>query len=157
MELVLSCSRLMNSGSAMRVARLVPIQHVGIVENKASRIAEPDFTYVYDKNVWLTRAPLPDELPNVQAPIFHYIRMLRISYEVIKKYRPETYITTGGVGYAQFMDALLRYTDNPNSILLIEDAERRWHVGKSPTGSIGCSRRCRRDRRAWPTAPRHPQ
>ncbi|WP_426062029.1 PA14 domain-containing protein, partial [Hymenobacter sp. B1770] len=77
-------------------------------------VNEPDFTYVYDKNVWLTRAPLPDELPNLRAPIFHYIRMLRISYEVIKKYRPDAYITTGGVGYPQFMDALLRYTDNPN-------------------------------------------
>ncbi|WP_426062182.1 T9SS type A sorting domain-containing protein [Hymenobacter sp. B1770] len=77
-------------------------------------VNEPDFTYGQNQNDWLTRLPLPDELPNLRAPIFHYIRMLRITYEVIKKYRPDAYITTGGVGYPQFVDCMLRYTDNPN-------------------------------------------
>ena len=76
-------------------------------------VNEPDFTYGGNMNDWLTRSPLPDEVPNLQAPIFHYVRMLRISYEVIKKYRPDAYVTVGGVGYPQFVDALLRYTDNP--------------------------------------------
>ena len=78
-------------------------------------VNEPDFTSNQaDIEAWRTRAPQPGELVNLQAPIYHYIRMLRISYEVIKKYHPEAYITTGGVGYSPFVDALLRYTDNPN-------------------------------------------
>ena len=77
-------------------------------------VNEPDFTYGGSMDAWLTRPPAPDEVSNLEAPIFHYIRMLRISYEVIKKYRPEAYVTVGGVGYSQFVDALLRYTDNPN-------------------------------------------
>ena len=77
-------------------------------------VNEPDYTYGASQNQWLTRPPLPDEVSNLRAPIFNYIRMLRISYEVIKKYRPNAYITVGGVGYPQFVDALLRYTDNPN-------------------------------------------
>ena len=76
-------------------------------------VNEPDFTYGGNMSDWLNRPPLPDEVPNLQAPIFHYIRMLRISYEVIKRYRPDAYVTVGGVGYPQFVDALLRYTDNP--------------------------------------------
>ena len=78
-------------------------------------VNEPDFTSDQaDIDAWRTRAPQPGELVNLQAPIYHYIRMLRISYEVLKKYRPEAYITTGGVGYSQFVEALLRYTDNPD-------------------------------------------
>ena len=77
-------------------------------------VNEPDYTYGASQNQWLTRPPLPDEVSNLRAPIFNYIRMLRISYEVLKKYRPDAYITTGGVGYPQFVDALLRYTDNPD-------------------------------------------
>jgi len=75
---------------------------------------EPDYSSIGNKDIWLSRAPTPAELPNVRAPFYHYIRMLRISYEVIKKYRPNAYITTGGIGYPQFLDALLRYSDNPN-------------------------------------------
>jgi hypothetical protein len=77
-------------------------------------VNEPDFTYGASQDTWLTQAPQPGDLGNLQAPIFHYIRMLHISYEVIKKYRPDSYVTVGGVGYPQFVDALLRYTENPN-------------------------------------------
>ena len=78
-------------------------------------VNEPDFTSNQANiEAWRTRAPQPGELVNLQAPIYHYVRMLRISYEVIKKYHPEAYITTGGVGYSPFVDALLRYTDNPS-------------------------------------------
>jgi hypothetical protein len=76
-------------------------------------INEPDYSYLSNKDLWLTRAPQPSELTNIQAPLYHYIRMIRITYEVVKKYHPEAYVTTGGVGYTQFVDALLRYTDNP--------------------------------------------
>ena len=77
-------------------------------------VNETDFTNAYNLDDWLTRPPTPGEQLNTQAPIFHYIRMLRISYEVVKRYHPEAYITTGGLGYSQYLDALLRYTDNPN-------------------------------------------
>jgi hypothetical protein len=62
---------------------------------------------------WLNRAPLPAEQANTLAPFYHYVRMLRITYEVVKKYQPEARVTTGGIGYPQYLDALLRYTDNP--------------------------------------------
>ncbi|MBW3127676.1 PA14 domain-containing protein [Hymenobacter profundi] len=77
-------------------------------------VNEPDYTFIGNKDVWLSRAPSPAELPNLRAPFYYYIRMLRISYEVVKKYRPDAYVTTGGIGYPQFLDALLRYSDNPN-------------------------------------------
>ncbi|WP_181305353.1 carbohydrate-binding protein [Rufibacter sp. XAAS-G3-1] len=63
---------------------------------------------------WLTRAPLPSEMENFKAPFFHYIRMLRITWEVVKKYNPEDHVTPGGIGHSTYLDALLRYTDNPN-------------------------------------------
>jgi len=77
-------------------------------------VNEPDFTNMRDPKEWAGRPPAPGELVNLQAPVYSYIRMLRISYEVIHKYRPEAYVTTGGVGYPAFVDALLRYTDNPD-------------------------------------------
>ena len=63
---------------------------------------------------WLTRAPLPSELSNIRAPFYNYIRMLRITWEVVKKYNPDDFVTPGGIGHTNFLDALLRYTDNPN-------------------------------------------
>ncbi len=77
-------------------------------------VNEPDFTNMRDPSEWANRPPTPGEMVNLQAPIYSYIRMLRISYEVIHKYRPNAYVTTGGVGYPTFVDALLRYTDNPD-------------------------------------------
>lgn len=74
---------------------------------------EPDYTY-NDPNQWFTRNPYPCEMPNLNAPITHYIRMLRITYEVIKKLDPDDYVTTGGIGYPSFLDAVLRNTDNPD-------------------------------------------
>lgn len=76
-------------------------------------VNEPDYGYA-SPAAWLNRAPLPVEMVNTQAPFFHYIRMLRITWEVVKKYSPEDYVTTGGIGYPEYLDALLRYTDNPN-------------------------------------------
>jgi hypothetical protein len=77
-------------------------------------INEPDFSYSPNIGDWSTRPPAPGEMVNIQAPIFSYIRMLHISYDIIKRYRPDSYVTTGGVGYSQFVDALMRYTENPN-------------------------------------------
>lgn len=83
-------------------------------------INEPDITGFWDNgNVtrsdsWWNSPPSSLALLNVRAPIFYYIRMLRVAYEVIKKYYPDEYICPGGIGYPAFLDALLRYTDNPD-------------------------------------------
>ena len=76
-------------------------------------VNEPDLG-ANNPSEWLTRAPLPSELSNIRAPFYHYIRMLRITWEVVKKYNPDDYVTPGGIGHSNFLDALMRYTDNPN-------------------------------------------
>jgi len=61
---------------------------------------------------WWDRNPSPCE--NIlRAPIQHYVRTLRISWEIIKTVAPEDYVAVAGVGYASFLDAILRNTDNP--------------------------------------------
>jgi len=76
-------------------------------------VNEPDLG-ANNPSEWLTRAPLPSELSNLRAPFYNYIRMLRITWEVVKKYNPDDFVTPGGIGHTNFLDALLRYTDNPN-------------------------------------------
>jgi C4-type Zn-finger protein len=83
-------------------------------------VNEPDATGFWDngtksrKDSWYNSTPNADALLNLKAPIFYYIRMLRIAYEVIKKIDPQDYVAPGGIGYPAFLDALLRYTDNPD-------------------------------------------
>lgn len=81
---------------------------------------EPDFDIT--SSAWLQRGqpgnwwennPDPCSLLNMKAPVFHYVRMLRISYEVIKTLDPTAYICTGGLGMPSFLDVILRNTDNP--------------------------------------------
>jgi len=62
---------------------------------------------------WYDNTPEPCEI-QLRAPVFHYIRLLRIAYEVIKTVDSESYVTVGGLGYESFLDVILRYTDNPN-------------------------------------------
>ncbi len=86
---------------------------------------EPDFTdstnSTADPGVpgnWWTNDPNPCELNGafgIRAPISHYVRMLRITYEIVKTLYPESYVATGGLGYPSFLDAILRNTDNPNN------------------------------------------
>ncbi len=61
---------------------------------------------------WWDRDPDPCEY-KLRAPIQHYVRLLRISYEVIKAVSPEDYVVVSGTGYLSFLDAVLRNTDNP--------------------------------------------
>jgi len=63
---------------------------------------------------WWDKDPTPDVLINFHAPLYSYIRMLRVSYEVIKHVDPEAYVCVGGIGYESFLDAILRNTDNPD-------------------------------------------
>jgi len=63
---------------------------------------------------WWDQDPSPSDLHNLKAPIQHYIRALRISWEVIKYLEPDAYVCIGGIGYSSFLDAVLRNTDNPD-------------------------------------------
>ena len=62
-------------------------------------------------NHW-ENTPDPCEFP-FHAPIYHYIRMLRIAYDVIKTVEPDAYVALGGVGYPSFVDLVCRLSDNP--------------------------------------------
>ncbi len=63
---------------------------------------------------WWDNNPDPCDY-KLRAPIQTYIRMLRISYEVIKTVDPNAYVVTSGLGFPAFLDAILRNTDNPNN------------------------------------------
>jgi hypothetical protein len=63
---------------------------------------------------WWENPPQAKDLPNIRVPIYQYIRLLRIAYAVIHRYDADAYVTPGGLGYPAFLDALLRYTDNPS-------------------------------------------
>ena len=80
---------------------------------------EPDFDYAGKawktpdmEDSWWHHDPDPCEYA-LRAPVQYYIRLLRISYEVIKSLQPNDLIATGGLGFPSFMDAILRNTDNP--------------------------------------------
>lgn len=82
---------------------------------------EPDYTYTGAGNRepgeadnWWDNDPQPKDLKNWKAPIQNYVRLLRVSYEVIKHINPDAYVCVGGIGYASFLDAILRNTDNPD-------------------------------------------
>lgn len=82
---------------------------------------EPDYTYSGlgyrskgDAGNWWDNDPNPRDLSNLLAPVEGYVRLLRISYEVIKTLQPEALVCLGGIGYESFLDALLRNTDNPD-------------------------------------------
>ncbi|MDR0815367.1 MAG: hypothetical protein LBN37_06420, partial [Bacteroidales bacterium] len=75
---------------------------------------EPDFTYNWNASqTWDKVNPNPSDLPNLYAPIQRYVRMLRITYEVVKSLYPDSYVCVGGLGYPYFLDAVLRHSDNP--------------------------------------------
>jgi PKD repeat protein len=50
----------------------------------------------------------------LHAPVQHYIRMLRIAYEVIHAVDNEALVTLTGIGEQSFLDVVLRNTDNPH-------------------------------------------
>lgn len=80
---------------------------------------EPDFDYsnngwkpVGETGNWWENVPDPCDI-KIKSPVYHYIRLLRINYEVIKSVDPDAFITVGGLGYESFLDIILRFTDNP--------------------------------------------
>ena len=82
---------------------------------------EPDFDYSGNGwkdasygDSWFNTTPNPCDYA-FRAPIPYYVRMLRISYEVIKTVDPTAYVAIGGLGYPSFLDMVLRQTDNPDN------------------------------------------
>ncbi|MEL6868118.1 MAG: hypothetical protein AAFP19_27090, partial [Bacteroidota bacterium] len=81
---------------------------------------EPGFDYTGAKGWlppgapgnWWDNNPDPCDY-KLRAPIFHYVRTLRVAWEVIKSIDPDAYVTVAGVGFPSFLDAILRNTDNP--------------------------------------------
>ena len=61
---------------------------------------------------WWQNNPNPCDY-KLRAPIQHYIRMLRISYDIVKTLDPTGLVCPSSVGYPSFLDAILRNTDNP--------------------------------------------
>lgn len=75
---------------------------------------EPDWVEDWQVTLdWDTEPPSADDLVRFHGSIFDYVRMLRIASAVRDVAAPGTYILTGGLGYPSFLNALLRYTDNP--------------------------------------------
>jgi hypothetical protein len=64
---------------------------------------------------WDTDPPKPSDLVWWKDTIFAYIRMLRVTHEVVHKLDPKGKVTLGGIGYASYLSALLRYTDEPTA------------------------------------------
>lgn len=75
---------------------------------------EPDYTPVWEDTLtWTDSAPTAAQLPRFNGSIFEYVRMLRVSREAATLADPDALIATGGIGYASFLSAILRYSDNP--------------------------------------------
>ncbi|MES1177427.1 MAG: hypothetical protein ABUL62_24105 [Myxococcales bacterium] len=64
---------------------------------------------------WDTDPPKPADLIWWNDTIFAYIRMLRITHEVVHRFDSDASVTVGGIGYGSFLSALLRYTDEPKA------------------------------------------
>jgi hypothetical protein len=64
---------------------------------------------------WEDTAPNPSDLVWWNDSIFAYIRMLRITHEVVHRFDESAAVTTGGIGYGSFLSAILRYTDEPDA------------------------------------------
>jgi len=68
---------------------------------------EPDYP-----GSWWVNDPAPCDY-SIHAPIEHFVRTLRIAYDVIKTVAPDDYVVLAGVGSQSFLDAVLRNTDEP--------------------------------------------
>lgn len=67
-----------------------------------------------DAGNWWDNPPSPCDLVNLHAPFSDYVRMLRITYEVAKSVDSTALVALGGISRENFLDAILRSTDNPD-------------------------------------------
>jgi hypothetical protein len=75
-------------------------------------VNEPDFTG--NATIWTgSHIPQANEMSNIRAPFQHYMRMIRIAAEVIKRRYPNALIAPGGLGYWQFWESMCKWSDNP--------------------------------------------
>jgi hypothetical protein len=70
---------------------------------------------------WNTTPPKPSDLLWWNDTIYAYVRLLRITYEVVHKLDPQGKVTLGGIGYPSFLNAILRYTDEPTAGMVDAD------------------------------------
>ena len=76
---------------------------------------EPDWAANWQATqTWDTQPP-NSRRPRWNDTIFAYVRLLRVTYEVVHKLDPQGKVTLGGIGYPSFLDAILRYTDDPTA------------------------------------------
>jgi hypothetical protein len=85
--------------------------HVDLWEvwNEPDWVADYNFTLTWDE-----QPPTAEQLVRFGGSIFDYVRMLRVTREAARLADPDAQIALGGIGYPSFLDALLRYTDNPD-------------------------------------------
>jgi hypothetical protein len=74
---------------------------------------------------WETTPPKPSDLIWWNDSIFAYVRLLRITHEVVHRFDDRAAVTTGGIGYGSFLSALLRYTDEPKAGSVSDDYPKR--------------------------------
>jgi hypothetical protein len=67
-----------------------------------------------DPGNWWETNPSPCDMGNFRAPFTDYVRMLRIAYEVTKSLDSTSLVALGNIGRENFVDAVLRNTDNPD-------------------------------------------
>jgi hypothetical protein len=73
---------------------------------------EPDFVSNWQATqTWDTENPQPSDLVNWHDTIENYNRLMRITWEVARKVDPTAHVAVGGLGYPNFLDAMLRNTD----------------------------------------------
>ncbi|OQB17316.1 MAG: hypothetical protein BWY17_01092 [Deltaproteobacteria bacterium ADurb.Bin207] len=74
---------------------------------------------------WDTQPPNPSDLIWWNDTIFAYIRLLRVTWEVVHHLDPQGKVALGGIGYPSFLNAILRYTDEPTSGKVDADHPRK--------------------------------
>ena len=83
---------------------------------------EPDTTTNYENiEKWSKEPPDPNDLSHWHGTIFDFIRLIRITYEVSKKIDPNCWVSLGGIRCPQFLDAIMRYSDNPDNGIITDD------------------------------------
>jgi len=96
---------------------------------------EPDYTNNWSATqTWSKSDPNPCDLTNFAAPIQSYVRMLRVTYEIVKHLDSEGVVCVGGLGYSGFLEAILRNTDNPSGGSVSADYPKKggeWFDGLS--------------------------